>query len=156
MMVKRLTNPFEGRPVPMGTLLATAGRRLSSQLDAALREAGFPDLRASHAALFMAIDPEGSTVSELAAHSRMTKQAMGELVRHLAAQGYVDVAVDPQDRRARRVRLTRRGWRAIRTGERVIDAFDSWLQDTIGEQRVSQLRETLVLIAEAHPDPADG
>ncbi|MGH3095064.1 MAG: MarR family winged helix-turn-helix transcriptional regulator [Streptosporangiales bacterium] len=124
---------------------------MSSELDASLHAAGLEDLRASHAPLFMAIDPEGSTVSELADRTQMTKQAMGELVRYLDGRGYLDVAVDPSDRRARRVRLTERGWKAIRTGERVIDDFDRWLEEIIGDDRVAQLRQTLVLIAQTDP-----
>lgn len=150
-MVKRFTNPFEGRPAPLGTLLGAATRRLSGELDASLHAAGFEDLRAAHTPLFMVIDPEGSTVTELAEGARMTKQAMGELVRYLEGRGYVEVTVDPDDRRARRVRMTDRGWQVISTGEQVIDDFDRWLEDAVGRTRVAQLRSTLVRIAETDP-----
>ena len=91
-MVKRLTNPFAGRPAPLGTLLSTAGRRLAAELDAGLAAAGYDDLRSAHAPLFMTIEPDGSPVGELAERTHMTKQAMGELVRYLHTCGYVDVA----------------------------------------------------------------
>ncbi|MEV6488666.1 MarR family transcriptional regulator [Actinoplanes sp. NPDC051633] len=152
-MVKRLTNPFLGAPTPLGSLLTAAGQRLSAELDAALRAAGFPDLRSAHAPVFMAIDPEGTRVTELARRTRMTKQAVGELIRYLAAHGYVTVAPDPDDGRARRVSLTDAGWRAIDTGERVIGDFDQWLNDAIGADVVVQLRQALDRIIAT--DPAD-
>jgi DNA-binding MarR family transcriptional regulator len=147
-MVKRLTNPFHGRPTPLGTLLSSAGQRLSAELDRALREAGFADLRAAHAPVFMAIDPDGTRITELAERTRMTKQAVGELVRYLSGCGYVDVTTDERDRRARRVTLTERGWQAIDTGERVINGFDRWLEDAIGAVALGQLRDALTRIVE--------
>lgn len=152
-MVKRLTNPFRGAPTPLGSLLTAAGQRLSAELDAALQAAGFPDLRAAHAPVFMAVDPEGTRVTELALRTRMTKQAVGELVRYLADRGYLTVAPDPDDRRARRVSLTSAGWRAIDTGEQVIGDFDRWLADSIGADVVVQLRNALDRIVAT--DPAD-
>jgi DNA-binding MarR family transcriptional regulator len=145
-MVKRLTNPFRDAPTPLGSLLTAAGQRLSTELDTALRTAGFPDLRAAHAPVFMAIDPDGTRLTEVAQRTRMSKQAAGELVRYLADRGYVAITADPDDGRARLVQLTPAGWRAIDTGERVIGDFDRWLSDAIGADVVAQLRHALDLI----------
>lgn len=150
-MVKRLTNPFRDAPTPLGSLLTAAGQRLSAELDAALRTAGFADLRAAHAPVFMAIDPDGTRVTEVARRTRMSKQAAGELVRYLADRGYVTVGADPDDGRARRVHLTPAGWRAIDTGEQVIGDFDRWLDDAIGADVVVQLRRALDLIVATGP-----
>jgi DNA-binding MarR family transcriptional regulator len=150
-MVKRLTNPLRGRPTPLGSLLNAAGQRLGAELDAALREAGFDDLRAAHAPLFVAIDAGGSRVTELAERSAMSKQAVGELIRHLAARGYVTVDVDPDDRRAKRVTLTERGWRALHLGTAVIDEYDDWLAATVGADQVDALRAALDRIISTPP-----
>lgn len=150
-MVKPLTNPFVGHASPLGTLLSAAGRRLASELDAGLAAAGYGDVRSAHAPLFMTIEPAGSSVTQLAERARMTKQAMGELARHLEAQGYVEYAVDQSDRRARRITLTARGWQALDVGMRVIDDFDQWLDDTVGAPRVRALRATLDRILTTEP-----
>lgn len=141
-------NPFLGRPTPLGSLMTAAGQRLAQELNTALAEAGFPDVRAAHAPVFMAVDPEGTRVTELAERTRMTKQAVGELVRYLETRGYVTVSPDPADARVRRVRLTEEGWRAIATGERVIAEFDAWLEASIGAAQVKRLRATLTEIAD--------
>lgn len=150
-MVKSLTNPFRSRPVPLGTLLAAAHQRLATQLDTSLGAAGFDDLRSSHAAIFMAIDGEGSRLTEVAHRVKMTKQAAGELVAHLVERGYLTVTPDPSDRRAKIIQFTRQGWSAISEGERVITNFDSWLQAAVGAAAVTTLRETLVRISETAP-----
>jgi DNA-binding MarR family transcriptional regulator len=150
-MVNPLTNPFLGAPLPLGSLFTAAGQRLSAELDGALRDAGFPDLRSAHAPIFMGIAPEGSRMSELAGRAGMTKQAAGELIRYLTERGYLTVGPDPADGRAKKVELTPRGWEAIMVGERVIAEFDAWLAGEIGPENVAQLRRILITIAETDP-----
>lgn len=150
-MVNPLTNPFLGAPLPLGSLFTAAGQRLSAELDGALQDAGFPDLRSAHAPIFMGIAPEGSRGSELARRARMTKQAAGELIRYLVERDYLTVTPDPADGRAKKVELTERGWEAILVGERVIADFDAWLAAQIGPDNVAQLRQILITIAETDP-----
>lgn len=148
-MVKRLTNPLQERDLPLGTLMSSAGARLAARLDAALRDAGFTDLRSAHAAPFMVLDPGGTRASVLATRAHMTKQAMGELVSYLVDRGYLETVPDPTDGRARLVRATARGWRAVDTGVEVIAGFDDWLERQLGARGVVQLRRGLHLILEA-------
>lgn len=145
-VVNPLTNPLVGRPMPLGTLLNSAARRLGAELDAALDRAGFADVRTAHAVVFQYIDPAGSRLSDLAQSADMTKQAMGELVRHLEAHKYVTVTPDPGDRRTKRVMLTSAGWRVIEVGIGVIDDYDTRLKQAIGDEAVQNLRRTLELI----------
>lgn len=153
-MVKRLTNPLRDRPTALGSLLNAAGQRLSAELDAALQEAGFVNLRAAHAPVFMAVDPDGTRVTVLAERAAMTKQAVGELIRHLARHGYVNVDPDPDDRRAKRVALTERGWQALDLGEQVIADYDTWLESAVGADQIISLRNTLqrIITAPARPE----
>jgi DNA-binding MarR family transcriptional regulator len=148
-MVKRLTNPLRELDPPLGTLLSSAGARLGARLDAGLRDAGFPDLRAAHAAPFMVIDPGGTRASRLAERAGMTKQAMGELVAYLTRRGYLESVPDPTDGRARLVRPTERGWLAVEAGVEVITAFEAWLHDRLGADGVRLLRRDLGLILAA-------
>lgn len=154
-MVKRLTNPLRERATPLGSLLNAAGQRLSAELDAALQKAGFVDLRASHAPVFMAIDPDGCRVTVLAERTAMTKQAVGELIRYLAGRGYLQIGPDPDDRRAKRVALTDRGWQALELGEQVIADYEDWLDAAVGSDQVAALRTILQRIITAPPRSAE-
>ncbi|WP_225725909.1 MULTISPECIES: MarR family winged helix-turn-helix transcriptional regulator [unclassified Nocardia] len=145
-MVKRLTNPLSDRPPPLGNLLTAAARTLAAELDAGLAAAGFADVRAAHAPVFQVIDPEGTRSSVLAERAGMTKQAMGELVRHLESRGYVESAPDPADGRARLVRLTSRGWLVVDAGLAVVQRFDEHLDAIIGSDEVARLRSTLLAV----------
>ncbi|MEV6561784.1 MarR family transcriptional regulator [Nocardia sp. NPDC051756] len=145
-MVKRLTNPLVDRPAPLGNLLSAAARTLAAELDAGIAAAGFDDVRAAHAPVFQLIEPDGTRLTALAERAGMTKQAMGELVRHLEGHGYVEVDVDPADRRARLVRLTKHGWAVVDAGVAVVERFDRHLDEIVGADEVARLRGTLLRI----------
>src|SRR5436305_12432976 len=60
------------RPTPLSVLLSAAERALAAELEEGLRVGGFTDLRAAHAQVFVAMDVEGSRLTDLAARAGMT------------------------------------------------------------------------------------
>jgi DNA-binding MarR family transcriptional regulator len=99
---------FPARPL-IGLLLRLLYQHYAQDIDAALRDAGFDDLRPPHANVFPFVPPEGITVSELAELARVRKQTMAEAVEQLERMGYVERRPNPHDRRSRLVFLTSRG-----------------------------------------------
>src|SRR5947207_6324769 len=68
-----------------------------------------PPVRAAHTALFPHLDFDGIRLTDLAARVGVTKQAIGPLIDDLAALGMVERIGDPADKRAKRIRFSRRG-----------------------------------------------
>jgi DNA-binding MarR family transcriptional regulator len=99
---------FPTRPL-IGLLLRLVYQHYAQNIDAALREAGFGDIRPAHANVFPFVPPEGITVSELAELASVRKQTMAEAVEQLERMGYVERRPNPHDRRSRLVFLTARG-----------------------------------------------
>jgi DNA-binding MarR family transcriptional regulator len=99
---------FPARPL-IGLLLRLLYQHYSQDIHAALLEAGFGDIRPTHANVFPFVPPEGVTVSELAELARVRKQTMAEAVEQLERMGYVERRPNPRDRRSRLVFLTDRG-----------------------------------------------
>jgi DNA-binding MarR family transcriptional regulator len=99
---------FPARPL-IGLLLRLAYQHYAQDIDAALREAGFGDIRPAHANVFPFVPPEGVTVSGLAELARVRKQTMAQAVDQLERLGYVERRANPRDRRSRLVFLTERG-----------------------------------------------
>jgi DNA-binding MarR family transcriptional regulator len=99
---------FPARPL-IGLLLRLLYQSYSQDIHAALREAGFGDIRPTHANVFPFVPPEGITVTELADRARVRKQTMAEAVDQLERMGYVERRPNPRDRRSRLVFLTERG-----------------------------------------------
>jgi DNA-binding MarR family transcriptional regulator len=99
---------FPTRPL-IGLLLRLVYQHYAQDIDAALREAGFDDIRPPHANVFPFVPPEGITVSELAELARVRKQTMAQAVDQLERLGYVERRPNPRDRRSRLIFLTERG-----------------------------------------------
>jgi DNA-binding MarR family transcriptional regulator len=99
---------FPARPL-IGLLLRLLYQHYSEDVHAALRDAGFGDIRPNHANVFPFVPPEGITVTELARLARVRKQTMAEAVEQLELMGYVERRPNPSDRRSRLVFLTKRG-----------------------------------------------
>jgi DNA-binding MarR family transcriptional regulator len=97
------------------------------------------------------VAPDGATVTELAAHLGVTKQAASQLVDELARKGYVERRPHPEDARARLVVLTERGWACTRAAEEAAaEAVREWA-DVIGEDELRVLRDRLLRIAPHSP-----
>ncbi|HWF56510.1 MAG TPA: MarR family transcriptional regulator [Solirubrobacteraceae bacterium] len=99
---------FPTRPL-IGLLLRLVYQHYAEDIHAALHEAGFGDIRPTHANVFPFVPPDGITVSELAQLARVRKQTMAEAVEQLERMGYVERRPNPRDRRSRLVFLTDRG-----------------------------------------------
>lgn len=99
---------FPTRPL-IGLLLRLLHQHYAQDIDAALREAGFGDLRPPHANVFPFLRPEGVSVAELSALAQVRKQTMAEAVEQLERMGYVERRPNPHDRRSRLVFPTERG-----------------------------------------------
>jgi DNA-binding MarR family transcriptional regulator len=99
---------FPARPL-IGLLLRLVYQHYAQEIDATLSEAGFGDIRPSHANVFPFVPPEGITVSGLADLARVRKQTMAQAVDQLEQMGYVERRPNPHDRRSRLVFLTERG-----------------------------------------------
>jgi DNA-binding MarR family transcriptional regulator len=93
----------------IGLLLRLLYQQYSQDIHAALRDAGFGDIRPTHANVFPFVPEEGITVSELAELARVRKQTMAQAVDQLERMGYVERRANPRDGRSRLVFLTERG-----------------------------------------------
>ena len=109
----------------LGRLLLEASRQVGADLVAELQERGFDDARPGHAAVALRIDRRsGTRMGDLAARAGMTKQGMLLLVDDLENRGYVRRVADPDDARARIVRLTVRGRRYVAEFRRALAAVE--------------------------------
>ncbi|WDV50626.1 MarR family winged helix-turn-helix transcriptional regulator [Streptomyces coeruleorubidus] len=131
-------------------LLAVAGG-LTQRINENVVARGFEGVRPAHGFAFARLAPDGATVTDLAVHLGVTKQAASQLVDEMVRKGYVERRPHPEDARARLVVLTARGWDCTRAAEEAAaEAVREW-GDVLGEEQVRVLREQLLRIAPRGP-----
>ncbi|MFJ8192462.1 MarR family winged helix-turn-helix transcriptional regulator [Streptomyces sp. NPDC096094] len=131
-------------------LLAAAGG-LTQRIHEGVVARGFEGLRPAHGFAFARLAPDGATVTDLAAHLGMTKQAASQLVDELVRKGYAERRPHPADARARLVVLTESGRACTRAAEEAAaEAVRAWV-DVLGEGEVQALRDRLLRVAPNGP-----
>jgi DNA-binding MarR family transcriptional regulator len=132
--------------LPLIRLLDVALGDFSDELSKRVEAAGFTDIRPGHGCVFGTIDPQGSRLTDLAQRANMTKQSVGEATSDLEQHGYLERVPDPNDGRAKIIRLTQRGREAQAIGRQLIDDIEREWTQRYGEERVVALREALEAI----------
>lgn len=132
----------------IGRLLQRAYRLFSDQAVAKLHARGHTTLGLAHAALLSYLDLDGTRITTLAERADMTKQAMGQLVTELEAQGYVLRTPDPADRRATLVQFTETGWQFLLDAAEIKREIEAAYRAILGDERFAELRATLELLLE--------
>jgi len=131
--------------------LLAASRALVDGVDAGVRARGFVDVRPAHGFAFSRLSAGGATITELAGHLDVTRQAAAQLVGELIAKGYVERRPHPRDARARLIVLTSKGWACTRAAEAAIDDTLGRWEEVLGPQRVLALRDDLLRVAPSGP-----
>jgi DNA-binding MarR family transcriptional regulator len=131
--------------------LLAAGRALVDGISAGVRARGFTDVRPAHGFAFTRLSFGGATLTQLAEHLDVTRQAAAQLVDELAAKGYVERRRHPDDARARLIVLTGKGWECTRAAEAaMLDTVRPWAA-ALGEERLMALRDDLLRVAPDGP-----
>jgi DNA-binding MarR family transcriptional regulator len=118
------------RAITLIALLRRTSRLMVEEITERMEASGYPDSPSRHHPVFEAIDPEGTRVTVLAARAGVTHQAMVQLVAELETRGIVERVADPDDRRARLIRLTDQGREIVRAAlEHIADIEEKWVRE---------------------------
>ena len=129
-------------------LMESAYAALVAEVHRHLDAAGFDDIRPAHGKVFETIGQDGNRITDMAERAQITKGAMVELVDHLQRRGYLERVPDPSDGRAKIVRLTPRGWDAVRVAAAgIADVEQRWTAH-LGEPKMGTLRRALQALPE--------
>ena len=127
----------------MGLLLKLPYLELERYTSRRLGELGYGEVRPAHYAVFQALRPEGSRLTDLAERAGMTKQSMGYLVDHLEHHGYLHRVPDPADQRAQIIRITPKAKKFDEAVEATIDEMHEVWAGRVGKAKFRLLRELL-------------
>ncbi|MEB8338421.1 MarR family winged helix-turn-helix transcriptional regulator [Streptomyces endophyticus] len=124
-------------------LLGEARRWFEEGLLAALEAEGVAPVTAPQIQLFAALDEEGTTVSELARRTGVTRQTVHQAVHALVAAGLLEQVPDPASARQRLIRRTAEGCRAHDRARRAVARLEARLAERIGSEAFVALRAGL-------------
>ena len=148
-----------GPPPPLiGALLRVPFETVRDRMLAGLHERGFTDLVPAHLNVLQYPGPENQRPSELAARTRMTKQALNYLLGQLERLGYLTRHGDDSDQRSKRIHVTPRGHAAIKAIRQIVQEVEAEWEGQLGPRKFAQLRNLLVQlqpIAAPTDDPTE-
>lgn len=135
-------------------LLGLSFQQLFHTFMGRLAAAGYPDLRPAHGFVLRALAREGATGVELAAQLGVTKQAVGQLLDYLEAEGYVERRPHPLGGRRRLVVLSPYGRQHLADADAIMHAVEAGWTAPLDDARLRELRGMLTTLIRASV-PAD-
>jgi DNA-binding MarR family transcriptional regulator len=135
-------------PPLIGALLRIPLDAVRERMLLGLHEAGFDDLVAAHLSVLQYPGPENRRPSDLAADTRMSRQAMNYLLGEMERLGYLERTGDLDDQRSKRVHLTGRGRAAVETIRREVAEVEAGWERELGSRRFRELRSSLTRLSD--------
>ena len=147
MVVRSKTDDRDGAVDPARLDVAYLGFFLGLRVNELVLEkgaaAGLRGMRESHGYVVQHLIESERSITELAQRMNVSQQAASKSIAELVKYGVVETH-SATDRRARRVRLSKRGWDAIRFNRRARQTIEARLRRTVGEKSYGAARATLI------------
>jgi DNA-binding MarR family transcriptional regulator len=151
-MVVKSTNGDDARVDPARLDIAYLGLFLGLRVNELVLQkgvaSGFRGMRESHGYVVQHLIESERSITELARRMRVSQQAASKSIAELVKHGVVE-SRPAADRRARRVRLSKRGRDAVRVSREARQAIEAKLQRAVGEKSYDDAKAILVACLEA-------
>ena len=128
--------------------LLSAARMHTAAVVARLALRGYVDFPFASASLLWLMDEGGTRSTVLAQRAGVTKQAMSQLVRMMERQGYLEQVLDPNDTRAKVVRMTPRGKAVKSACVEVREELNRETAKLVGREQARSMEEQLEAMTE--------
>ncbi len=126
-------------------ILGRAKQNVVHQLERSLAEKGHETIKVRQWLTLVSID-EDMSVKELSTQRGISKQAASKICEELAQRAYLTLKSDPKDARVLQIKLTVKGYRALRVGFATLNELKNRLSDQLGEPLNSQIIQLLLTI----------
>ena len=124
------------------------GLRVNELVMDRMATSGFTNVRESHGFVIQHLIDADRTITELAERMKVTQQAASKVVAELVDLGVV-AASPGEDRRAKCIRLSRRGWEAVRLGRRARRQIEARLTKAVGPRAYAAARAAIARCVDA-------
>jgi DNA-binding MarR family transcriptional regulator len=117
--------------------------------------AGFEWMKSQYGFVLRALGDEGLRLTELAERLAVTKQAALQIVDEMEDHGLIAREASPEDRRAKLIRLTKRGQKVRSTALSASRSMEARLRRELGDSAVDSCRAVLTEFVEHHGGAED-
>jgi len=118
------------------------GQRVNALVVDRLNRAGFRNVRESHGYVVQHLIEKERSITELAKRMRVTQQAASKIVSEMVRLRILD-AKPAQDRRAKVIRISKRGWASVRLSRRTRMQIDRRLVKAVGGEEYRRAKACL-------------
>lgn len=129
-----------------GKILAISKRQFDEWATRRLSEMGYADFKMVYMPVLMNIRPDGTNNNELAAHARVTKQAMSKVARELQEMGYIKAKTSPDDKRITIFSLTDRGKKLVIEARLCVKELMDLFRGELGKEELDRTMNTMLRI----------
>jgi DNA-binding MarR family transcriptional regulator len=134
--------------LPLSALLSQVLTAFTTEFEQEVAAAGYPELSlALGSNVLRFLDEEGLRVGTIAELAGVSKQAISQQIGYLERHGYVAVEPDPEDNRAKLVRLTPLGAETRDVCRPLFRTIEQRWRRRYGRDNVRALREALEALA---------
>lgn len=130
-------------PPLIGALLRRPFETVRDRMLAGMHQRGYTDLVPAHLNVLQYPGPENQRPSDLATHTRMSRQALNYLLGQLQQLGYLTRQDDSADQRSKRIHLTPKGHAAIKAIREIVLEIEADWGQQLGPRKFEQLRDLL-------------
>lgn len=139
----------------LAILVVNVARVVADRLGDAVARSGVDDMRPSFGYVIRALAEKERTLTELADILAVTKQAAIKVVDEMEERGYLERWPDPDDRRAKVIRLTAKAAGVRRAALAASRRMETELRRDLGDRDVDAMRHVLLRLVERHGTLAD-
>lgn len=140
-------SPVVPAELDLGYLAFFLGLRINDLVAERLSSAGFKNVRQNHGYVVQHLIEQDRTITELAHRMGVTQQAASKVVAEMLKLGIVESVV-AKDRRAKRIRLSKRGWMAVTYARKTRRQLEARLVKRIGAAYGNAKETLLACLAE--------
>ena len=119
------------------------GLRVNELVTERMAGKGFGAVRESHGYVIQHLIEKDRSITELAARMEVTQQAASKVVAELLRLGVIE-AVAAEDRRSKRIRLSRRGWQAVKIARKLRTQIEGRLITALGADKYEEAKQALL------------
>jgi DNA-binding MarR family transcriptional regulator len=137
----------EPAPIPsnldLGYLALFFGLRMNEMVMERMAAEGFGDVRESHGYVIQHLIETDRSITELAERMEVTQQAASKVVAELTSLGILEAATG-EDRRSKRIALSKRGREAVAISRKIRKQVESKLIKELGADRYGEAKSILL------------